>query len=329
MDIYLKRFLQRHLIIFLTVTAFSIATPQFDARAEAEDNGGFYFILEGRHAFSDGDKTPWADRLLTTGPELIDTDIGGGGRIAVGFQKGKWDFGLFYTGLHITGDRVRIHGDPDNLYPVLGYGGYTSGYDDATTEAQFTYHVVDFEAGYNINMGSTDVRLFAGVRYADLDQQVNSTFYTFPSASPYLGLEKRDVNFKGAGLRLGANVSKTLFGPFGVTGGISGAFLAGDQVTLTMQDQTLGTTTYMGDHLTKRFDFRVAGSADGELGLTYRKQIGSASTLIFTAGYRAEAWFNVNNTQSEPPTYSGNVHGTMHANQFFHGAFFRGEWRFD
>jgi len=52
------------------------------------------------------------------------------------------------------------------------------------------------------------------------------------------------------------------------------------------------------------------------------------SSLIFTLGYRAEAWFNVNNTRSEPPTLSGNLFGSMYADQVFHGPFLRGEWRF-
>jgi hypothetical protein len=318
----LTKYIKRHLFVYLTVTALALATPQFDLPAEAGNDSGFFFILEGRGAYSDGDESAWWE---THSGEIdtVDPDIGYGGRAGVGYRSGKNDFGVFYSGLHVVGDKEHLPFGLTTVLPLLGIGvtEYQAGFSDS----EATYHVIDFEAGHNFNLGQVDVRIFGGLRYANIDQDVMSTLYT-PGAW-YLE-EVRNVNFWGAGLRLGANAQAPLFGPFSVAASVSAAALFGEQNTVTVQDQTAGSPNLVYTRAS-RSEFRTAGSADGELGLSYKAKLGNASTLIFTAGYRAEAWFGVNNTQSEPPTDTGTIYGSMHADQFNHGPFLRGEWRFD
>jgi len=315
--------LKNQLFIYLVVAALAIATPEFAGRAEAQDDSGFYFILEGRFAISEGDETPYAEQQISFRPEFIDPEIGGGGHAGAGYRVGRWDFGVFYSGLFVDGDEA-ISGTqyPNRFYPLLGYGKAV--YELVSTEAEVTYHVLDFEAGYNMKLGQADVRLFGGFRYANLDQDVNTTFIF--TGTPYSMDEKRDVDFWGAGIRLGASASANIMGSFGSTASASGTVLFGEQDTLTTQDQTLGGSS-IGNTRVSRSDGRTAGNVDGELGLTYTKDL-AASSLIFILGYRAEGWFNVNNTGSTPPTISGKSYGTSFADQIFHGPFLRGEWRF-
>jgi len=316
----LTQTLKSQLIIYIVVAALAITTPQFDARAEAEGDSGFYFMLEGRLAFPESDATPY---LETVGPssdlnvEEVDTGLGGGGRIGGAYRTKQWDFGIFYSGLNLDGDSS-LSASPNVLRAILGTS--TVGWYAAEAEAEMTYHVVDFEVGYNLKLGQTDVRLFGGVRYSNFDQDVNTFFYYIPNVTI---MEERDVDFLGVGPRLGASARANILGSFGGTASISGGVLFGDQDTLTTQ------TGSQGNYQISRSDFRSAGFVDGELGITYNQALGKTSSIILVLGYRAEAWFDVNNTRSEPPTRSGNLYGSMYADQVFHGPFLRGEIHFD
>jgi len=324
--------LKNQLFVYLVVAALAIATPEFAGRAEAQEDSGFYFMMEGRLAIPGGDQTAYVeivhadtDAVLV---EDIDAEFGGGGRIGGAYRTKQWDFGIFYSGLHVSGETDSSAQAPMYLYPVLGVG--FSPYDTAFSEAEATYHILDFEAAYNFKLGQADVRLFGGLRYANFDQDVNTSFDYAPRA--YNVVEKRDVDFWGIGFRFGAGAHKPLSGPWGVAGAVSGGVLFGDQDTLTTQQQTGGG--FIDDTQVSRSDGRTAGFVDGEMGVTYSRETTNATNMVFTFGYRAESWFDVNNTQSEPPTKSGqisgtiNIYGTMYADQIFHGPFLRGEWRF-
>ncbi len=185
--------LKNQLFVYLVVAALAIATPEFAGRAEAQDDSGFYFMMEGRLAIPGGDETPYAEQArFRDGTFLkvedIDTEFGGGGRIGGAYRTGRWDFGIFYSGLHVSGETSSSAQSPYNLNPVLGV--YAAGYSAAMSEAEATYHILDFEAGYNMKLGQTDVRLFGGLRYANFDQDVNISFRDFANHL----LEKRDVD---------------------------------------------------------------------------------------------------------------------------------------
>ena len=122
--------LKNQLFVFLVVAALAISTPEFAGRAEAQDDSGFYFMMEGRLAIPGGDETPYAEKCTfkcTTvlNVEDIDTEFGGGGRIGGGYRTGRWDFGIFYSGLHVSGETdSSAPGITTYLFPVLGAGYY-------------------------------------------------------------------------------------------------------------------------------------------------------------------------------------------------------------
>jgi hypothetical protein len=335
--------LKNQLFIFLVFSALAIATPQFDTFAEADVNGGTFFVLEGRGSLSEGDSTVWLEEVTNAGGTFpvastgriadIDTDFARfSGRLGGGYRNGAWDFGVFYSGLQALDDEKFV----PQSFSGLGFGGaqvlansiLAIGTYNATVpilleaSASVTYTVIDVEAGFNFNLGPVDARLFGGVRYASFDQDV----YTLMVINAIRGNEHRDVDFSGAGLRLGISGSAPVKGPFGVTGSVSAAGLIGEQVSVTT-NRIVGPIQ-SNSRLSRR-DSRVSGNFGGELGVTFNHQMDNASTMIITIGYRAEAWLDVNDTQSEPPTFSGNIYGTMYADQIFHGPFLRGEWRFN
>lgn len=350
--------LKMHLLTYFVVIAFAIANPDFARPEDTRSKSGFYFFLEGRMAVSNGDATTFAEGVsegLISGELFnVDTEFGGGGRAGGGYQFGKLDVGLMYSGLRLTGNR-----DPLNsigllttmsrsryvgiVYPVLGTEYYMymrifSGFYFTKAEAEASYHVVDFEAGYNLQLGKTDVRLFAGLRYANFDQTVNTAFFIYCAYCDgvrdgfYFYLtEKRDVDFWGIGPRLGASVHRAHEkGPFGLMASASGALLFGNKETLTTQfgvGNSFSFGPFPDNRTISRRDLTV-WNMEGEVGVTYQTAVGKAMTMMFTLGYRAEAWYDVNDTSSLPLTFSGTLHGSTEAEQFFHGPFLRGEFRF-
>ena len=175
----MTRIIKRHLLVYIAITALTLATPQFDARAQAEDTGGFFFVLEGRGALSEGDSTVWIEELAsggatTTGRNAdIDTDTARySGRAGGGYRSGAWDIGVFYSGLQALDDDedffATAAGGGGLL--VLGYPAY--GFFDPismsrtafSASSSVTYSVVDFEAGWNFKLGAVNMRLFGGLR---------------------------------------------------------------------------------------------------------------------------------------------------------------------
>jgi hypothetical protein len=329
--------IKRHLIVYIAVAALAIATPEFDARVNAEERSGFFFLLEGRGSLSEGDGTPWAEGIVNSGQQgliptgnvdIIDTDHARfSGRLGGGYRSGALDFGIFYSGLQALDDQDNVNATASYYrinvlqtfaLPVV-FGGTPQSIIRASSSV--TYNVVDFEAGFKVKLGMVDIRLFGGIRYSELDQDVNTHFAVFST----VGIQHRDVDFWGVGPRVGASASMPVAGAFGVTASASGAALFGEQNTVTTSSLNISP----GINERRRSVSRTSGNFEGELGVTFNHQMNNASRIIFALGYRAEAWLDVNNTQSEPPTFSGTIYGTRHADQIFHGPFLRGEWRFD
>ncbi|MFM8413326.1 MAG: Lpg1974 family pore-forming outer membrane protein, partial [Planctomycetota bacterium] len=110
----------------------------------------------------------------------------------------------------------------------------------AQGQVAFDYDLVNLDAGQTVNIGSeTQARLFAGLSWVRLQQQLVSTFYNNPDVDPvppvvapanpdlrYITLNNTS-SFTGAGPRLGLTTNHTLPRGFTFVGELSGAVLAG------------------------------------------------------------------------------------------------------
>jgi len=221
---------------------------------------------------------------------------------------------------------------PDQLSPRYGILGlnYTTSpfyFDGYSVESSASYDVVDFEAGYNLQLGKVDVRLFGGARFAQLDQDIISHLLCVEGRCRATEqFDGHQVDFTGAGVRLGADVGAQVSGPIGIIASASGSALFGEQKIISTR-RVISRGSIKSSRVV-RHDDRTTWNVDGALGVTFNHEMDKALTLIFTLGYRAEAWFDVNNTQSVTPSRSPIIYGTAYADQIFHGPFLRGEWRF-
>lgn len=311
---------------------------------QAQDDDGFYFMLEGRHFVeSIGDKTVWLQHIQQVpgllspignsdiGLEDIEWNVRGG----AGYRKGKWDFGLFYSGLDSSGSDV--YTPPEN--PINNIGGFfpfcggldcagIGGIDYELYEADSSakYHVVDFETGYNFKWKATNIRLFGGLRYAQFDQNVSLHMLSGDLTGEVK--TSHDVDFNGAGLRIGASAKVPLFWKLGITGALSGSTLFGHRANIEKvwdywnPDGDGGDDPEIRIREIEESGAMISLNADAEIGLTFDYEM-RESTLSLVVGYRAEIW-NVNDTKSETEGFGYfEVYGDKMANQIFHSPFAR------
>jgi hypothetical protein len=188
--------LRMSLLAIVLTAALSIATPE-KARAHESEFTGFYFKVEGRGNIAEGDRAPFAIYDDSNPANVYDTevyDIGldsvGSMRLGAGVKIGSaWDIGLLYSGLN-KGQRGNIENNLGsnfiyqlNQNPTAG-GGALAPYYSTQGTSEFTYDVVDFEAGYTFSLSWTNLRVFAGARYVDTNHIVSSYMFDAGGISP-------------------------------------------------------------------------------------------------------------------------------------------------
>jgi len=384
--------MKKKMLVFVAVGALMIAQPQFVKAHDLKPLlSGFFMQLEGRYVMSDGDETPFA--MDNTG-RVFDLDLDGEdttARFGMGMYIGNsgLDVGLHYSGLNISGNRGNQNCLPASISnattlpipvgvgsayppciaplignPTAGATGfplmsYVAGHNFERATYDTTYHVVDFEVGYNMQLGRVNVRPFVGARYADFEQTtnfgLNMIYGMAPTpAPPYLlpgGLHaewERLVSQNGFGPRLGLDAQVDVGSGFGLAGSISGSVLFGDRDSVDSATiaglsvlNTVGGPPLPLKGRVVEGDGDTFYNAEGDIGLTYSLDLGNASSMMMTVGYRAEVWFDVNNTSNNftasglgglngavfPATALGDF-GDENADQVFHGPFLRAKLNF-
>ncbi len=166
------------------------------------------------------------------------------------------------------------------------------------TKATFNLNAVDLEGGQRFTTGAYDMRMFAGVRYANIDNEL-----TTHSGAP-VGLEfissvdqEFSTHFKGVGPRIGVDSRYCLSSGFGLDASLSTALLLGtidsrfDVQALAINQQnpifSLGTKNSSQN--------RLVPNLDAKLGVDYTYTISTCnkSVLIVETGYQLTKYFNV------------------------------------
>jgi len=103
--------------------------------------------------------------------------------------------------------------------------------------AQLDYNTLDFEAGYHTTLGNQPVRLFAGLRYMDLDQTNTLGYGLYYSKyggpeSPLFSVRYQSKSeLKAIGVRAGAETTRTLNERFSVSGLLAANVMHGKRET--------------------------------------------------------------------------------------------------
>lgn len=201
-----------------------------------------------------------------------------------------------------------------NVFTGPGIGVVSSVPATFTGHSSINLDQVDLAFGHTTNLTqSIDVRLFAGLRYVNLDQTFNDTSHFtstsgtppfFASSSDSSSFEKTHNKFWGVGPLFGASGNYYLASCFGFTGQLDTAFAIGrPHHNFTSTDTSINTTTIFGvttrSTNTSTFNsqtgtsYAVVPVMDGKLGAFYRMDVGCNTMLNIEGGYRAMHYFNI------------------------------------
>ncbi len=228
----------------------------------------------------------------------VDTDYEPGFRVGAGYG---------FAGTGVDAKVVWSHLDADfsesavapaggRLQATQSTRGTLQDADSASATVDFDYDVVDLEVGQTFQAGgsSVDVRLFGGVRYANIDQ-ARDIFYEggdFDRGGPATGVRvSSTIDFVGAGPRIGVGAAWNVGHGFSLFGQTAGSLVVGNfDTSLFETNDSVGTPVAVD--VTQDFNTRVIPVAEISLGAGWKRQF-SLGLLTLRGGYQLENWFNV------------------------------------
>jgi hypothetical protein len=297
--------------------------------------GGFFGTFEGHYLDNFGERTRWGTTASLNPVRPIANFYvlpkwGGGGRVGLGYRAtAGWDVVALGAADWLSrGDQqVNAGFAPvfiNTLAPIFP-GNLTAPNSQATADAQLAYHYVDLEGGYNLKLGTSfDLRLFGGARYANFDQNIETTFS--PVASGFNGAAipfsqsdtRQETSYWGVGPRVGASSRLRICeSPFYLVTSVSGSVLFGDM--RVRENESISLFGPVVDQQKTMYTARTAYNADGEMGVLYDISP-ILQGLDVTVGYRVAGWFGVNDTRTASPFFAS---GESHANVATQGTFLR------
>jgi hypothetical protein len=176
-------------------------------------------------------------------------------------------------------------------------------------QSAFDYDMVNIDFSQTVNIGQkTQVRLFTGLAYVRLREQLISTFYNDPNINPvlpvvaitdptlkYITLNNTST-FNGLGPRLGANTTCNVFRRFTLVGQLSGAVLAGWMQPAQYQFSGVFNNATDSEQIASKTVSQVVWAGDAKLGAGYSRPLFNGSVLTIESGFRAAVFINAFST---------------------------------
>ena len=203
------------------------------------------------------------------------------------------DLTLGYTYLRSDETDSVIAGSGATIAVVPFLGAIFPG-GSATGKSEFDLNVADLEGGQRFTTGSYDMRMFAGLRYANIDHELQTHVQSTGVGGP-IGSQEFKSQFRGLGPRLGVDGRYCLSIGFGNDANLSTALLVSH--VDAHYDRTFQLTPSLS---VARFqarngsENRLVPVLEAKLGVdyTYIMDCRCKSALAFEAGYQATNYFN-------------------------------------
>ncbi|MGD9724617.1 MAG: Lpg1974 family pore-forming outer membrane protein [Pirellulales bacterium] len=175
----------------------------------------------------------------------------------------------------------------------------------AQAQLHFDYDMVNIDAGQTVNLGAnTQVRLFAGLSWVRLQQQLVSTFFNDTSIDPappataipdpslqYITLNNT-TSYSGAGPRLGLTAMRNVCRGLTCVGQLSGAVLAGSMQPAQYEFQGVFDSNIDSEAISSRRVNQVVYATDAKLGLGYNRLLGNRFYTNIETGFKAALFIN-------------------------------------
>ena len=175
----------------------------------------------------------------------------------------------------------------------------------AQAQVGFDYDAVNLDMGQTVNIGSkTQFRLFAGLTWVRLREQLISTFYNDPNIDPVppvigpanASLRSISLNntstFNGLGPCLGLSTTHNLSHGFTFVGQLSGAVLAGWMQPAQYSFVADLANGVNAEQISSHSVSQVVFASDAKLGGGYSRQLGNGSILSIEGGFKAAIFIN-------------------------------------
>lgn len=190
--------------------------------------------------------------------------------------KDKWD-------VRLSAKKFDSDSDPLSIKYSSGSSAVTT-----TQSMNIDSSVIDFEVGHQLNLGSQDVRVFAGLRYVDLTSDLNiSTNVKYNSGQFTMGYAQTN-ELKAYGLRAGAEGTMPLTKAFSVSGLAAVSAIHGDP------DSDINTSFGYGTSL--QTDSDTWYGADLEVALNWDPSPQTDGGPLISLGYTWSETADIMNT---------------------------------
>ncbi len=250
--------------------------------------------------------------------QSVDGHYDSGLRVAVGYRfADELEVFARYSYFRSTADGVAPAPDGGTVFATLTHPSTIVLVDGASASSSLNFNVFDFEVGKRFELGEKlQVRVFAGPRYANLDQRLTATYQGGDVAKDVV---TRQLDFEGGGLRAGAESQWKLLDHLGLYLRGSASMLTGQ---FTARASEIANDEFVIVDVTERYT-RVVPIMDLGLGLSFQK-----GNFRISGGYEFITWFNmVEFSDFVDDAHPGKRIRSV-GNLGFDGIVFRAEWSF-
>ena len=220
-----------------------------------------------------------------------------------------------------TNDFLDVNPPPALRGLLLHPGTTNAGADFLTATARYDidFRTADFDYRGLLSAGdSAAINYVIGARYAHLDQDLRVVYSNAGTAETII----TDVEFDGAGFRLGLDAERCTHHGFLFYGKSMATFLVGDFRATYNHASTAGGATVAN---TAWRAGRIVPILDLELGTGWQSHSGH---WRMTAGYVVSAWLNTVNTDEWVEAVRGNSFEGLNDGMTFDGLTAKAEYRF-
>jgi hypothetical protein len=206
-----------------------------------------------------------------------------GFRVGIGyrFPDDGWEVRFLYTYFHTAGDDGVVGNRNLGVFPTLTHPAFVNEVGAASAGNSINLNLFDLELARRFDLSeTTGLRLFAGPRYAALDQKFAVTYTGGDAVRDQV---RRCLCFDGAGVRGGGELNLRLLQALGV-------YLRGSVSLMTGQFHSClseATDRRTIVNVSERFD-KVIPVLDLGAGVSYQR-----GNLRVTLGYEFQNWFGM------------------------------------
>ncbi len=215
-------------------------------------------------------------------------------RYGVGFRKGNVDVQARLLSIDTEARSSAERPDGGFLFTTLTHPAQNDSAETAEAETRLEYSTADLELGYALQAHQNfDVRLFAGLRFADTDQDFEFDYDGRDFTETEVEISR---DFSGFGPRIGGDVRWLMGSGFSAFGRAAGSLLVGDMRSRYTETDNSGQDLVADLDRTNRD--QLIPVAELALGLGWSGKLSKELGAELSVGYEYQNWFNAYNTST-------------------------------